>query len=128
VEHFVGALSREAKRSPVTVAHDTWPWLQRYPWPGNIRELRNAIERAVVLCADEITPGDLPPEVLAHGQTEGGQAEGFHARVEVYRKQLIRAALLRTGGNRTKAAAELGLQRTYLARLIRNYGLGGAEE
>ncbi len=95
--------------------------LTAHKWPGNVRELRNAIERALVMCDDAvITCDDLPPEVIAEAELP---PEGFHARVEAYRKKLIQDALDQCGGVRTKAAELLGLQRTYLARLMRQYDL-----
>ena len=98
-------------------AHRT---LLAHDWPGNVRELRNAIERAVVLSeGDEIVVEDLPSELCGAGG--GAPPDGFHARVEAHRRQVIEEALAATGGNQTKAADRLGLQRTYLARLIRKY-------
>jgi len=96
--------------------------IRGYAWPGNVRELRNVIERATVM-ADSETIGidDLPPEVLT---TAALPAEGYHAKVEACRRQLLQEALAQTDGNRTRAAELLGLQRTYLARLLRQYGIG----
>ena len=96
--------------------------LESYAWPGNIRELRNVVERAVVLSeGGEILDADLPPE-LSEGTSEGGGGT-FHERAEGFRRSLIAEALEASGGNQTQAAKALGLQRTYLARLIKKYGL-----
>jgi transcriptional regulator with PAS, ATPase and Fis domain len=95
--------------------------LAAYGWPGNVRELRNAIERAAVLCeGGAITADDLPQEVIATAPP----ATGFHAEVEACRRRLLLEALQKCSGNRTRAAELLGLQRTYLVRLLRQYGLG----
>ncbi|HLY09176.1 MAG TPA: sigma-54 dependent transcriptional regulator [Planctomycetota bacterium] len=94
---------------------------ERYDWPGNVRELRNAIERAVALHEGEaIGPGDLPPELLLSGSLP---PDSFHGQVEDFRRRLIRETLARFGGNQTRAAEALKLQRTYLARLIRQLGI-----
>jgi DNA-binding NtrC family response regulator len=92
-----------------------------YPWPGNVRELKNVIERAAVLSEGaEIGPADLPPEMQAlPGAPEGS----FHAQVEAFRRRVIEEALARAGGNQTRAADLLSLQRTYLSRLIRQMGI-----
>lgn len=96
--------------------------LRAYAWPGNVRELRNALERAVALAeGTTIEPFDLPPDVLL--ANEARPDGDFHHAVEEFRKQVIRDALGRAGGSQTQAAKELGLQRTYLARLIRKYSL-----
>ena len=120
---FVEASAADAKRPAVRLSAAALEAIRAYPWPGNVRELKNAIERAVVLCeGDAVEPEDLPPDVLLRGGAPL-PAEGFHARVEAFRRQVILDALAECGGNRTKAADRLGLQRTYLSRLIRQYGV-----
>ena len=115
-EHFLRELKPGAR-----LAADTLQALERYDWPGNARELRNAVERAVALSeAEEIGPGDLPPELLL---SESLPPDSFHGQVEDFRRRLIRETLARHGGNQTRAAEALKLQRTYLARLIRQLGL-----
>jgi two-component system, NtrC family, response regulator AtoC len=115
-EHFLAGLKPGARLSAEAVAA-----LERHDWPGNARELRNAMERAAALTEGvEIVPADLPSEVLRGTSLP---AESFHAQVEEFRKRLIRETLARHAGNQTKAAQALGLQRTYLARLIRQLGL-----
>jgi DNA-binding NtrC family response regulator len=115
-EHFLRELKAGARLAPETMAV-----LERYDWPGNVRELRNAIERAVVLHdGEEVTPGDLPAEILLSGEAP---PDSFHAQVEEYRRRLIKETLSRFGGNQTRAAEALKLQRTYLARLIRQLGI-----
>ena len=96
--------------------------MQQYPWPGNVRELENAVARAVVLCTDrEIGPEHLR---LAAGQEEEPQVReasdlSYHEAMEHYRYFLIEQALKRAHGNQTKAAEALGLQRSYLARVLK---------
>ncbi|MBI2930773.1 MAG: sigma-54-dependent Fis family transcriptional regulator, partial [Planctomycetes bacterium] len=99
--------------------------LEGYAWPGNVRELKNAVERAAVLSEGaEIGLADLPAEVMASAPAAGGGPEGFHGRVDSARRRIVEEALAKCEGNQTKAAELLGLQRTYLARLIRQMGLG----
>jgi DNA-binding NtrC family response regulator len=125
--HFLERYRREVKREVLGFAPDALACLRRHAWPGNVRELENAIERAVVLSeGPEIGVRDLPVEVRDAGDAGGLVREGarsFHAAIEEYKRGLIASALRRTGGNRTQAARALGLQRTYLARLIRDLGL-----
>src|SRR5262249_40092660 len=115
-EHFLKALKPSAR-----FGAEALQLLERYDWPGNARELRNAIERAVALSdSEEIGPGDLPPERLL---SESLPPDSFHGQVEEFRRRLIRETLARFGGNQTRAAEALKLQRTYLARLIRQLGI-----
>jgi Nif-specific regulatory protein len=102
--------------------------LLRYDWPGNVRELANAIERALVLGDGElIHPEDLPETLLetapaAEASTSASVGE-YHEAVNGFKKGLILEAIDRAGGNVAKAAAALGLNTTYLHRLIRNFDL-----
>ncbi len=103
------------KISPVAMDH-----LMRYNWPGNIRELANLIERAVILAnGQSITPEDLPLLRINHSDQDDSHELGYHDAVRRYQKQVIREALQSAGGNQSKAADLLGLQRTYLSRLIK---------
>ena len=120
-ELFLKKFCREAKKSVIMLSPAATKRLSDYHWPGNIRELQNVIERAVVLnTGDVIEPGAL---ALQPKEGESGtisvQDVSFHESVEGYKKQIIRHALTRAGGNQTEAAALLGLQRTYLARLMK---------
>ncbi len=98
-----------------------------YDWPGNVRELRNALERAVVMGNGlEILPEDLP--ISGPRQPAAGIPLdlGLKPAVDRFKKELIVQNLRRTGGNRSRAAEALGIQRTYLSRLISRYGLQDA--
>jgi transcriptional regulator with PAS, ATPase and Fis domain len=124
--HFLDRYRRELKRNLRGIAPDALACLRRYAWPGNVRELENVIERAAVLAeGSEVTLRDLPAEIRETAG-EGVLREAgrtYHAAVEEFKRGLIASTLRRTGGNRTRAARVLGLQRTYLARLIRDLGL-----
>ncbi len=118
-EGLLSQLARDAKR----FSADAREAIEAYAWPGNVRELRNAIERAVVLSEGaEIAASDLPGEVTT-GFAPASSPDGFHSKVEDSRRRIIEDALAKTNGNQTKAAELLGLQRTYLARLIKQMGI-----
>ena len=104
--------------------------LQRYRWPGNVRELENALERALVLSEeDQIEPEALPEQVRAAAAPEPVPSALAPDDFSVKRAQrvmeadLIRRALERTGGNRTRAAELLELSPRALLYKIREYGL-----
>jgi len=120
-ELFIRKYSRDGKKPPMELSEAVLNKLTEYQWPGNVRELQNVIERAVVLnTGDPIGPGDLALQPIdAHTDTDGTMELPFHESVEKHKKQIIRRALIRAGGSQTQAAAILGLQRTYLARLIK---------
>lgn len=105
--------------------------LSAHDWPGNVREIENAIQRAVLLAEGSIEPGDLgflraglAPRAASRA---GGPVALFEAENE-FRREFLIAALARHKGNRTKAAQELGIQRTYLIRLIKNLGIDSSVE
>ena len=96
--------------------------MEAYAWPGNVRQLRNAVERMAVLArTDKLTPDLLPPEVF-EGPAQPDPVPGdvpLKEAVLEFKKAYIRSALARTGGNQKEAAALLGIQRTFLNRLIK---------
>jgi len=120
--HFLSRYCSTLGKGIKEITVDGWELLKRYRWPGNVRELANVLERAVVLSrGDKITSEDLPlgdvsssPELAA-----SDVPAGFHEAVVAYKRQIIREALHRSGGNQSRAANALGLQRTYLSRLIK---------
>ncbi len=123
---FASKLSRNAGRHMAGFTPEARACLLRYDWPGNIRELANAIERAVVLGEGElIRPEDLPETVLeAVPSLEPGAPIGkYHDTVTGFKRRLIADALEQSGGNVTRTAELLDLNPTYLHRLIRNLGI-----
>jgi DNA-binding NtrC family response regulator len=126
-QHFLERYRRELKRELHAITPEALSCLRRYSWPGNVRELENVIERAAVLAdGPDVTARDLPADIQDAGLADGIKREPartYHAAVEEFKRGLIASTLRRTNGNRTRAARLLGLQRTYLARLIRDLGL-----
>jgi len=123
-QYLVAKFAAETKKPVRGLSAQAMARLQVHTWPGNVRELANVIERAVVLCAgDDIQVEDLAvPNLVnlstAQPPTSAGNGD-FHSQVRESKRQIIRAALDRSGGNQTKAAELLGLQRTYLVKLLR---------
>ncbi len=123
--HFVEKYSAELKRPPKAIARAAMALLNQYNWPGNVRELENAIERGVVLSTGpEIGPNDLPILESVGGTSEEDVTNGsYHEAVLAFKRQILRDALAKAGGNQTRAADALGLQRTYLSRLLKDLGI-----
>ena len=106
--------------------------LERYAWPGNIRELRNFCERMLVLHAGkEIQPHQLPTEIKASGNTaELAQSHGFKLphngiRLDELERDLLQQALHQSGGNQSKAARLLGLTRDAFLYRLKKYSIAG---
>jgi DNA-binding NtrC family response regulator len=104
--------------------------MQRYSWPGNIRELENCVERAVVLCRQAfVGPDDLPPALLKGSPGAEGAPATTEAGLTLQEamagpeKQIILAALQTNNGNRQATAGQLGINRTTLYKKMKKYGL-----
>jgi Nif-specific regulatory protein len=118
-EYFVRVFGAERDMPNLKISKGCMENMLKYGWPGNIRELRNALERAVVMGnGHEIQPEDLPiftPRTAYKGLEVGLT---LNDALNKFKKEFIIANLRHTGGNRTKAAKKMDIQRTYLSRLI----------
>ncbi|MCZ7562842.1 MAG: sigma-54 dependent transcriptional regulator [Burkholderiales bacterium] len=122
--HFLGEATTTMGVPTAALAAGVPALLEAYDWPGNIRELRNVIERAVILAGGGgIRPDHLPKEILARAAASPGAASDAALTLEQLEKRHIRAALERCGGNKTHAARELGITRVTLRSKIRQYAL-----
>jgi len=123
--HFLEYFKNEQARPELEFSHKTLRVLETYSWPGNIRELKNAIERATIMCEGPlISYEDLPfavnkkEHVPLHGQD-------LKQATLQFKKQLVIDTLQSVQGNRTRAAKILKIQRTYLSRLISELEIKG---
>ena len=125
VDHFIQGFSGVYGVEPKRVTPEAMQRILDYAWPGNIRELQNAIERAFALSSEpEIGLKDLPPAVLRTGDATGGSvALPEPVPLEELERRNILAALERSGGNKNEAARILGIDRQRLYRKIEKYGL-----
>jgi DNA-binding NtrC family response regulator len=133
---FVAELASRKGRPVQSVAEEAVHALEAYGWPGNIRELRNVIERAVALCPiNEIQLGDLPEGIrraspgaaISHSGPLKGSASAAslgQAKREA-EAATIAEALRRHGNNRLRAAEDLGISRVTLYQKLHKYGLIG---
>lgn len=136
VSAFVDEFNQSMGKDIRGVSFEALESLRRYRWPGNIRELRNVIERAMVLCDDRlIQPAHLPPDLVGSAPTgaratpstgltelpaQGVDLVGLVAQLE---QHLIRQALVRTGGNQSEAAQLLAMSRDQLRYRLEKYNI-----
>ncbi len=126
VEHFIRIASESHNTSIKGVEPDVKRVLMAYPWPGNIRQLRNVVENMVVLAGDDkLTVGDLPQELFDpnKGSTAGQLDQLAGITIEQAEKELIRNTLRMVSGNREQAAGILGIGERTLYRKIKEYDL-----
>jgi len=121
--HFANRFAAKSKRGFKGISAEARSLLMQYSWPGNIRELENAIEHAIVLgLTDEILPEDLP-EPLLEEQSPEVAAALYHNTLNQTKKQLVVRAMEDAKGNHIEAARLLGIHPKYLQRLIKNLNL-----
>ena len=126
VEHFLKKYNRENRKKVTSLSKEARDLLMRYDYPGNVRELENIIERAVVLCrGDTLSTQDLPlnlregkPEVALERDRE---TRSLPDTLEEIERQLIFKALEKSGGVQTKAAEELGISERVLRYKMKKY-------
>ncbi|HET6513832.1 MAG TPA: sigma-54 dependent transcriptional regulator [Thermodesulfovibrionales bacterium] len=130
VDFFVKKYCAETKAPVKSVSREALDKLVKYPWKGNVRELENAIERAVILCegnmitADDISlPSSSGEAYLRTLPANGTLEETARAAVRVVETERIRKALLETKGNKSRAAETLDVSYKTLLTKIKEYGI-----
>jgi DNA-binding NtrC family response regulator len=143
VRSFLAQFARESERTPPDVSPDAARLLESYPWPGNIREVRNVVERALLLCdGHEILPEHLPIETMAANSISFAPAPAPMPRsfpsalppadlarpttpmgvVEDEKERILRV-LAECAGSQTRAAKVLGIARSTLIARLDEYGV-----
>jgi len=119
-DHFMRSYARKYGRPVRRLSHEAMATVTSYPWPGNVRALRHALERAVILCdGDTLRPSDFPLPPVERASAGDGRL----ATLADMERQAIASALERHAGNVSHAARELGITRTSLYRRMEKYGL-----
>jgi two-component system, NtrC family, nitrogen regulation response regulator NtrX len=135
VAHFLARFAAERRMSAPTLSDEAMAALQAHDWPGNVRQLRNIIERTIILA-----PGDrvgrievdlLPPEVLDHPASVGVTSATMtimgsplrEAR-ESFEREYLRVQIRRFSGNISRTASFIGMERSALHRKLKALGLG----
>jgi len=139
VRYFMQRTSEAAGLPPRVLGEDAMAALQAYDWPGNVRQLRNVVEWLLIMVAGE--PGEpiradmLPPEIGAITPTvlkweKGGEIMGLPLREarEVFEREYLLAQVTRFGGNISRTAAFVGMERSALHRKLKLLGVHGTEK
>ncbi len=125
IDYFLERTRRRLKRQ-INLANDAFERMCAYRWPGNIRELENALEHACVMCeGEEIRLADLPLAIQNDQAAQAAVENGAGGRqtLEQLEKQALVEALESTGYNHTRAAELLGITRRTLGYRIDKYNL-----
>jgi PAS domain S-box-containing protein len=124
IEHFVDKLGKETGKTIAGISPDAMDLLIDYAWPGNVREMENAIGHAFVHCrGGALLPEHLPPDITGGIPHITHAALGAISSVDQMERALIEETLKKTDGNRTRAARRLGMSRSSLWRKIKKYDL-----
>jgi len=129
IEHFNRKFSRDYSKKPKMFSEDAIEALQNHIWLGNVRELKNTIERVVIMSGSQkITADDLPD----FGATEEPPASSFRfpsfkEATDAYQREFIMHKLAEFDGNISKAAEDMGVDRSHLYRRMRNLGIQGKQ-
>ncbi len=129
LEHFMEVLNVEKDRSVKRISHTAMSCLMRYSYPGNVRELRNILEHAYVLCPeDEIRDDCLPPRVLGFAASSGPEsvpkpAVPLRRMPTKEQRQLIQRTLRVHNGHRKRTADALGIDKSTLWRKMKKFGI-----
>jgi len=126
-QHFIRRFAKLNDKSISGISKEAMDLLIKYALPGNVRELENIVEQAVVLAREEmLTTFDLPTHLhgTASESAEASKSSGsFQQRVEAFEKDIIRQALREANGVQTKAAALLGMTERHLRYKLQKYGM-----
>ena len=124
VEHFLEDCARRHLRPIPEVAPELLDYLGQYDWPGNVRQLRNAIENMVVMGEERtLTLRDLPKYLSGNPQTETSSSRRIPLNLQQLEKDAILSALKKSFGNRTHAAHTLGISVRTLQRKLKAWGV-----
>jgi DNA-binding NtrC family response regulator len=124
VDRFLGEFSAQHHRKPKEISRQALQLLRLYAWPGNIRQLRNLIERLVVTVKDPlIEPGHLPEEIQASREDARTMVVTLGSALKAIEREAIRRTLTEVTNHREKAAKLLGISLRALQYKIKEYGI-----
>jgi two-component system nitrogen regulation response regulator NtrX len=139
VSHFLARFASDRRMSSPTISAEAIAALQAHDWPGNVRQLRNIIERTIILApGDRVSRIDvdlLPPEILENQGVAGGSSATMaimgsplrEAR-ESFEREYLKIQIRRFSGNISRTASFIGMERSALHRKLKALGIGDKRE
>jgi len=137
ITHFMKRLSAAGGLPMRTIGDDAMAVLQAHSWPGNVRQLRNIVERLLILASDDVTEAvsaDLLPTDLGNNGGWNGNKGGdlvislpLREAREIFERDYLVAQINRFGGNISRTAAFIGMERSALHRKLKSLGVGSAQ-
>ena len=122
IDHFLGESAKRLGQPAKRLAPESRTLLLRFPWPGNVRQLRNVLERSSIMATGaQIMPADLPPELKAEAATV--QLDAPMSTLAAVEKAHVLRVLERCAGNKKQAAEILGIDRSTLYAKLKQYGV-----
>ncbi len=121
VEHFVGRFARRLGRSRPALSDDALALFRRYPWPGNVREMENLVQRLVIMDTDGAIGSDDLPDYLARPVPGADGALPLGGTLEDVERHVILHTLARCDGNRTRAAERLNISTRTIRNKLKKY-------
>jgi transcriptional regulator with GAF, ATPase, and Fis domain len=125
VDHFIEKICRQEEIALRRVEPEALDHLAAYSWPGNVRQLENAVERAIALSGDREALSSMDFELPAAAQSRHEGGLHFDQTIGNIERQMLEQAMLKSRGNKTAAAEMLGLKRTTLAAKLKSLGAFG---
>jgi Nif-specific regulatory protein len=123
-DYFVMKFAKENEKAVKRISTPALQMFMNYSWPGNVRELQNVIERAVILCEDEVIHGyNLPPSLQDSTISGTGEKSILESKITAVEYEFIVEALKNSQGNMTDAARELGMTRRMLGLRMQKLGI-----
>ncbi len=135
-QNFIETLAAATGRAAVHLSEDALAALQNYDWPGNVRQLKNIIERVIIMGSEdvgnEISAKDLPPEIrsdsndLLHSNSDNAiMTTPLREAREAFEREYLKVQINRFSGNISRTAAFIGMERSALHRKLKSLGLTG---
>jgi DNA-binding NtrC family response regulator len=126
-QHFLQRFAKQFGKGVRRISPSCLRAMEEYGWPGNIRELENVIQRAVVLAEGATIEVWHLPKTVRHGFEQAAEIRSYEDEVREFKRRLIQRTLQECGGNKAESAKALGIARAYLHRLINQLQIGGPE-
>lgn len=127
INHFLHQFRTQLNKYQLSLSQDSIELLNRYAWPGNVREIKNVVERAVLSCqGSEITPGHLPSSIRSSRSPDRDKTMGKSTDLTSQEKKLIFTALQDCNWNQSEASRTLGITRNTLRYRIKKHGISKA--